>query len=224
MKEKNLLQKCKLICSSTALLLSLTIQANPLPSPSTSVVSTIKPMLNSDRIEYFFGSYGVARLQPDSNKLKKTRIANLYSTHDNQKIMRTLAIVDFVEPMLEPLALAHQKIQNGESIGIALRNDNWSIIKEPIYFGEATLKPNVLQLMFEKNNTKGAIYIYKLSVKNNTHTNPIGYCNIIEIYSPQYLTSVWLKEIYKDDFPQYNTLTPEITEIIKNMSPYIAKL
>ena len=75
--------------------------------------------------------------------------------------------------------------------------------------------------MFQNTNTKAAIYIYKLSVKNNAYPDAIAYCNIIEIYSPQYLTSAWLKKIYKNDFSQYNALTPEITEIINNMSSYI---
>lgn len=44
MNKKNSLKKCKLMCSSTVLLFSLTIQASPLPSPSPNVVSTIQPI------------------------------------------------------------------------------------------------------------------------------------------------------------------------------------
>jgi len=221
MKKNFLLVKCRLICCSTTLLLSITAQGNQLPSPSPIVLSKIKPMLNSDRIEYFFGSYGTEPLETHSNMQKKVRVTNLYSTHKNQKVMRTLAVVDFVNPIPPPLALAHQKIQNGESIGIALRNDNWTISKESIYFGEVSLKPNTLQLMAENNITTAAIYTYKLRVKSNTHPNAIDYCKITEIYSPQYLTSAWLKALYKNDYSQHNILTPEIAKLTSKITAYI---
>lgn len=61
-----------------------------------STVELLKPKLNSDRIEYFFGNYGVDTLEIHSNVFPFSRIANLHSVHDGKKVMRTWQSLIFV--------------------------------------------------------------------------------------------------------------------------------
>ena len=78
--------------------------------------------------------------------------------------------------------------------------------------------------MLEESNGKGAVYIYQLEVKNNDYPDSFNYCNIIEIYSPQYLTSEWLKEIYEEDYLQYKAMTPKLIEIMNSIRACIAEI
>lgn len=185
--------------------------ANPLPEPTEEQVAIIKPMLNSDRIDYFFGSYGVETLLNCNEALQQARISNLHSVHGKHKIMRTLAVVDFITPIPPDLITAHNQIQRGGSIGSVLREEGWTLKKVATYFGEIELTAAMLQMMSERQNTKGAIYIYQLQVQRQENTNPKTYCHIIEIYSPQYLTTPWLKALYGMDYSQ-NTKLNKILE------------
>lgn len=45
-----------------------------------------KKMLNSERIKYLFGSYGVEVLNNTTTSFPGCRISNLHSLHDGQKI------------------------------------------------------------------------------------------------------------------------------------------
>lgn len=162
-------------------------------------VATLGPMLNSERIAYLFGSYGIDVLEGCPAVLPQSRVSNLYSTHNNIKIMRTLAMVNFEKEINPALLTAHQKIQAGASLGSTLKEMGWKVIKEPVYLGEIDLSPSVMQYMQETSKTKAAIHIYELKVSHaNTPQQIIPYCTIIEVHSPQYINLQNLTMLYPE--------------------------
>ncbi len=176
-------------------------------------VDLLKPKLNSSRISYFFGSYGIEQLECCSTIFPHSRISNLYSLHDNTKIMRTLAIIDFM-PVNPELQVVHKQILGGTSIGIALREAGYDLIKSPIYFGSIPLSIAVLKWMQEEKEQTGAIHIYMLEVKKSGKDKVIPYCTIIEIHSPLYLTPSWLKALYNKEYPDFHYATPIVQVLL----------
>lgn len=185
--------------------------------PDEKTVEALKPKLNSDRIALFFGNYGIEQLKACSTSFAGSRISNLYSTHDGVKIMRTLAIVDYANPVDPLLKESHEKILSGTSIGIALRDAGWELVKKPIYFGQKSLSPNVMKWMHENKQSSGAIHIYQLEVKNADHPALIPYCTIIEVHSPQYLTNDWLKALNSKDYFEYQTENPNVKNLLMRL-------
>ncbi len=204
------------------LLLIKLIAANAL-MPDEKTVEALKPKLNSERIAYFFGNYHIEQLNVCSSVFPESRISNLYSSHDGVKIMRTLAIVNYVTPINPFLKTSHTKILAGTSIGIALRDAGWEVIKKPIYFGEIALSANVMKWMHEKTRSTGTIHIYQLEVKNDEHPTLIPYCTIIEIHSPQYLTNSWLKALNSKDFIEYQTANSNVNKLLPRIKKCLAE-
>jgi len=62
------------------------------------LIEELKLMLNSQRIQRLFGSYGVSIIEQS----QQTRISNLYSS-TQKPIMRTCAVVNFCFPIAEHL-------------------------------------------------------------------------------------------------------------------------
>lgn len=101
--EKNLrdiMLKIRMLIIATLLTFSFNCQANDTDYLTLSfdrhqAASILKQKLNSDRIKFLFGSYGVDPLNIQSSVFPNSRISNLHSTHDGKKIMRTLAVVNF---------------------------------------------------------------------------------------------------------------------------------
>lgn len=180
------------------------------PEVKQDVVEFLIPKLNSDRIAYFFGSYGVEPIQVASSPFGESRISNLYSLHGDQKIMRTLAIVDFKQPVHESLKQVHKDIYQGQSVGIALRQNGWMIDKLPLYFGSIFLSPSLQTWMHEDSCDKAALHIYKLKVFKENSEERLHYCTIIEVHSPQYLDENWLQSLYPD---QYNDFRKSCGEV-----------
>ncbi len=117
--------------------------------------------------------------------------------------MRTLAVVDFFQPVDLSLTDVHSEIMSGKSIGIALREQEWKIEKRAVYFGEASLSSHLMGWMDEHCADKGAVYIYRLEV-SKSNENPLPYCTIIELYSPQYLSKEWLQSLYGDQYKNHS--------------------
>lgn len=207
-----------------ALISSTILNATSLPAPNDKTVAELKTKLNSERIEYFFGSYGVEAINACADIFPDSRISNLYSTHDKKKIMRTFAVVDYVKPIPEPLLAVHEKIKSGESIGTALKKAGWEIVKTPIYFGEINLSASAMKWMHELKTTKGAAYVYQLSVYNKEHPNYISYSTIAEVYSPQYLSVDWMKALYGEAYFEHDDDDLYTKTIIQNVSNCLNKL
>lgn len=209
------------------LLVLLTIFALPFqfvhsaPEVKQEVVELLTPKLNSDRIAHFFGSFGVDQISIGSSPFQDCRIANLYSLHDGQKFMRTLAVVDYQQPVHENLKQVHQEICQGASIGIALRQHGWKLDKVPVYFGSVALSPQVQAWMHEKESSRAAVHIYKLMVFKNEGDERVHYCTIIEVQSPQYLDENWLQSLYPDQYKNYRESTKEVSMLINSLNTLI---
>ncbi|HEV8051008.1 MAG TPA: hypothetical protein VGP47_00825 [Parachlamydiaceae bacterium] len=180
-------------------------------------VDYLKPKLNSDRIEYFFGSFAVDVLDIHSPAFPGSRISNLYSTNNGKKIMRTLAVVDFFQPTSPELLNAHCEIMEGKAIGIALRDHGWSINKKPLYFGSIILSPAVMDWMDELLDNQGALHIYRLDVSKKDQSETIPYCTIIEVQSPQYLSIEWLQALYPDQYKSFSNQTDEVGALLSRL-------
>ncbi len=187
------------------------------PEIRQDTVKLLMPKLNSDRIAQFFGSYGIEPIPGVSSPFGECRITNLHSIQNDQKIMRTLAVVEFRQPVHEQLQKVHEEICGGGSIGITLRKNGWAITKLPVYFGSTYLSPQLQSWMHEDNEDQGSVYVYRLNVSRGDGEKPIHYCTIIEVYSPQYLNEAWLYSLYPDQYKQYRETSGEIDRLLDSL-------
>lgn len=181
------------------------------------VVELLKPKLNSDRIAYFFGSYGVEPIQVSG----QNRVSNLYSLQGDQKVLRTLAIVEFQEPVHESLKQVHQEVNQGQSIGIALRQNGWKIDKLPVYFGSVEISPQLRAWMQESACEQAAVHIYKLLAYKDQAGERLHYCTIVEVHSPQYLDEKWLEALYPDQYGHFRSDTQEVSPLLTSLRALI---
>ena len=97
--------------------------------PLSLALAEETPTLNSDAIKATFGSYGVEIIYQAAG----TRVANLYSGQAGNKIVRTLAVTEFVEPIDNTLLQSHQEIMSGASIGATLRAAEGTLLFTRVY-------------------------------------------------------------------------------------------
>ncbi len=178
------------------------------------VVKTLTPTLNSDRITHFFGNYGVDQIALNFSPFGECRVSNLYSIHNTEKFMRTLAIVQFHQPIHEELQPVHQAILQGESIGIALRKNGWKLDKVPLYFGSVFLSSQVRSWMREEKTDQAAIHIYKLGAFKDAANERMDYCTIVEVHSPQYLNEEWLKALHVEQYEHFQEESVEVKQLL----------
>jgi len=151
-------------------------------------------LLNSERINQQFGSYGVDVLQSSASR----RMSNLYSMDGEQRICRTLALVTFTDPDNAAIAAEHWEITAGGSIGAVFRSEGWTIEKEHQYVGSIHLEPNatlITELMDIQLPAKLAMHVYEFSLQKPGAQ--IEYATIIEIHHPDYLSAAQLASIYR---------------------------
>lgn len=153
------------------------------------------PLLNSERIERHFGSYGVEVLEADD----RTRVTNLYSVHDGRRVCRTLAVVVF-PPTIDPrVATEHQRIVAGGSIGAVLKSAGWTVRRRHQLIGSLPLPlpppPNrLIELMGVAGPSELAFEVYTL-VASRPGEPPIDYAVIAEIHHPEHLDQAALAEV-----------------------------
>ncbi len=157
---------------------------------SPTVVDTL---LNSERIQMKFGSYGVEVLYSDST----TRITSLYSSEGDKNVTRTFAVVMYPSVVYSALFLEHQAILNGGSIGQVFKESGWTIEKKSIYFGQISPSEqysDIYEMMGSIDPVVLAMYMYTFSVKKDGSN--FEYATIAEVYHPQYLTYGDINRIY----------------------------
>jgi hypothetical protein len=166
----------------------------------------LKPgLLNSTRIELKFGSYGVQVLAQDMFAASATRLSNLYSIHEGEKITRTLAFTKYVEAKFmdkfdDQLKVAHEEIVAGGSIGATLKKYGFELIKDFRFKGLVEDMPTQVQtLMHTKDNTFATV-IYDLFAKSEKAY--CFYCTIVEVYAPEFLTLEEIDLIYPEPIPE----------------------
>ena len=174
-------------------------------------------LLNSERIEQKFGSYGIDIVQSDN----QSRVSFLYSlepNNKNKKNYHTLAIVKFKET--RQVSNIHEKILNGGSIGKSFKKEGWEIDKTNHQM-MVTSNPN--KLLFKSwlpqiSNENLALHFYELNVK--TENYHYLYAEILEIHHPKYLGFNDLTEVYNLDEETQNNekLLSMLNFILNNKS------
>lgn len=148
-------------------------------------------ILNSERIEQTFGSYGIELVHSDS----EIRVSNLYSLHEGERVTRTLAIVRYPDRVPAELEVEHASIVAGGSIGATFKSAGWSVNKVlHTLITDVELPPTARQLMEIEGDADIAVHAYALNVANELQQ--FSYATIIELHHPGYLAVDDLRAIY----------------------------
>ena len=148
-------------------------------------------ILNSERIEQTFGSYGINVAFSDES----LRISNLFSWHEGRTITRTLAIVAYPQVVDAAFASVHEQILAGGSIGATFQAAGWQVGKRNLDIREIPL-PQAFAAPMEVDapETPLATHIYQLDIAKDGQS--FHYATIVELHHPDYLTTAELAEIY----------------------------
>ena len=161
-----------------------------------SACATESVILNSERIEERFGSYGIEVLASEAG----LRRSSLFSYDGETKICRTYAIVQFVENSDDRYEDAHSKILAGGSIGATFRESGWDIRKNTLYIGTLQLPSadnQVSGLMNLGGDAALAIHVYQLVLVRAGMAQE--YATILEAHHPDYLSVAELRELFEYD-------------------------
>jgi hypothetical protein len=151
-------------------------------------------LLNSERIEGRFGSYGIEVLSSESG----LRRSNLYSTDNGIRTCRTYAVVRFTGESSTLVDTEHEQILAGNSIGAIFKANGWSIHKESLYVGTMRLEKGagqIADLMRVDIDTEVAMHIYRLLLEKDGQA--LEYATIMEMHHPEYLVKNDLDEMYR---------------------------
>ena len=168
--------------------------------------------LNSERIAEGFGSYGIDVISSEPG----LRRSNLFSSEGGIRTCRTYAVVRFVD---EPHALIdaeHSQILAGKSIGAIFKASGWTIIKETLYIGTATLDDTdhpLATLMRLDSESEVAMHVYRLLLQKQQQA--IDYATLIELHHPDYLDQSDLVNLFSID--AQTSLHPQQVEEMKSL-------
>ena len=155
--------------------------------------STTETMLNSERIEKQFGSFGIDLIASDGSK----RIANLYSMEGGRRVCRTWATVQFPDDIDTRVPSVHALILDGQPMGAVFKAHGWRISKRNLQIGSRPLARSddrMARLMRIHEGTTVAYHTYVFSVSKGG--TALDYAVITEIHHPDYLSRRDLEEIY----------------------------
>ncbi|MEM9553637.1 MAG: hypothetical protein AAGC60_05210 [Acidobacteriota bacterium] len=173
----------------------------------TSAPSTPRPLLNSERIEATFGSYGVEIL----HATERLRLSSLYSLeggrHVDRRVSRTLAVVQFPDSVDPRVAAAHGEIVDGASIGSTLRAHGWSVSKQHLLLDEIEAAAGLQRVYALMEVPPGplAVDVYRLTAMRDDVA--VAYATLAEVHHPDYLDLEALRALFDPD----RTLKPEST-------------
>jgi hypothetical protein len=166
-------------------------------------------ILNSERIEQTFGTYGIAVLFSDT----ALRLSNLYSIHDGRQVMRTFAIVGYPESVAASYAAEHQAILDGASIGSTFKDSGWDVIKTQHQFLGVSATPFLVEAMNVAPGIVLATHAYRLAIARGTER--FDYATIIEIHHPDYLTGDGLRAIYGPASPPSEAMRQDMSRLLQ---------
>ena len=150
-------------------------------------------LLNSERIEQRFGSYGIEVLSHDQG----VRRSSLFSIEDGAKVCRTYAVVQFKDEATPRVAAAHADVLAGESIGATFKSSGWEISKITLYIGSLSIPDSnhpIAMLMHLDEGRELAVHAYQLVLSKGDQT--IDYAMIAETHHPDYLKVDELASLY----------------------------
>jgi hypothetical protein len=150
-----------------------------------------RELLNSERIQANFGTYGIEVLEQDQN----VRVSNLYSfPRAGDRTCRTFAVVQYAPSMDPAIRAEHAAIVAGGSIGAVFAASGWEVRKRNLRYGELPATAKLASLMRIATDTQLAEHVYALDVVKGGRT--IEYATIVEIHHPAYLRLADLTKIY----------------------------
>lgn len=172
---------------------------------------SLRPLLNSQRIERIFGSYEIEVLKNGP----ELRVSDLHSVTDGVATTRTLALVTYDEQIDQELTNEHRMIVRGGSIGEVFLNNTWIVEKENRYFGEieasVDLAP-VYERMGGIEPTNLAVHIYELFVRKGDLR--LHYADIAEVHHPEYFDLADLHAIYAEFFEENRQVDTDIQAVL----------
>lgn len=161
-----------------------------------SACATESVILNSDRIERRFGSYGIDDLASEAG----LRRSSLCSYDGDTATCRTYAIVHFEEQIDDRYNDEHSKVLAGDSIGTTFKQNGWNIRKNTLYVGSIRLPEvhtEIAELMKLSGTHDLALHVYQLVLLREK--SALEYATIIETHHPEYLSEADLREIFEYD-------------------------
>jgi hypothetical protein len=164
-----------------------------------SACATESVVLNSERIERRFGSYGIDDLASEAG----LRRSSLCSFDGDTATCRTYAIVHFEEHLDERYNDEHLKVLAGDSIGATFKESGWNIRKNTLFIGNIRLpdkRTEIGTLMGLSGAHDLALHVYQLVLVRND--SELEYATILETHHPEYLSEADLREIFEYDSDQ----------------------
>ena len=161
-----------------------------------SACATETVLLNSERIEQRFGSYGIDVLASEAG----LRRSSLYSIDGNERICRTYAVVSFNEDLDSSYGPEHAKVLAGNSLGEVFKANGWSMHKQTLRIGSFEIDQSgseINQLMHLATDQTLALHIYQLLLARDEQI--FEYATIVEAHHPDYLMQSDLLDIYHYD-------------------------
>ena len=150
-------------------------------------------ILNSERIQMKFGSYGLDILYSDHD-IRVSYLYSLDSSNHKKKIYQTFAIVKFNESKIDQET--QKRIDNGASIGATLKESGWSINK--INLDIARINSGEYPLFKTSEISESlpilAAHFYKLEITKEDKS--FDYAEILEIHNSDYLNYDELIKIF----------------------------
>ena len=153
-----------------------------------------RELLNSERIEQRFGSYGIDVLAQSDT----VRVSSLFSRHEGRRVTRTFAVVLYPGDVDARLAGAHETILDGGSIGAVFTARGWSVGKRHRFFGLLDSTVRVERMMGGIAPTPLAVHVYVLDVARSG--TRLEYATIVEVHHPDYLALDELQAIYGNGY------------------------
>lgn len=174
--------------------------------------AVLRPLLNSERIDLVFGSYGLEVLASS----ERLRVSSLYSQEGARRICRTFAVVEF-PPAIDPrLAGEHLEILAGGSIGAVFKRAGFEVEKRDRYFGELAPDPRrqrLRRLMGGAGGRTLAVYVYTMVLHRDGVAIP--YATIAEIYHPSFLDLDDLARIYGPAVAAHSRPDAEVAGLLR---------
>jgi len=161
-----------------------------------SACATETVLLNSQRIERQFGSYGIDVLASEAG----LRRSSLYSIEGSARICRTYAIVSFKEELDSSYGPEHSKVLAGNSLGEVFKAKGWSMHKQTLHIGSFEIDRSAFeinQLMRFTADQTLALHVYQLLLAKDEQI--FEYATIVEAHHLDYLTQSELLNIYHYD-------------------------
>jgi hypothetical protein len=175
-----------------------------------SACATETVLLNSERIEQQFGTYGIDVLASEAG----FRRSSLYSVDGSERICRTYAIVRFSEDLNSIYGPEHARVLAGNSLGEVFKANGWSMHKQTLHFGSFDIDPSeseISRLMRISTNQTLALHVYQLLLAKDEQI--FEYATIVEAHHPDYLSRSDLLDIYH--YNDSESLTEEtLSELI----------